>query len=181
MSTRKKWQIGWRGWTVDVEGILWSTSDGPQTWTRVRLPGVASNGLPHFETASHGVMPMQLSDEGRSGFVFGRTNDAGATWTIDPGRILPTSSAIWDMALAGPSGWSVLLSDGSLVDTQDAGRSWTTVASDLPGSVMDISCGTRPTAGQPRISLSHAALYATADGGESWRLLAPSALGRAAP
>ena len=115
------------------DAAMYSTHDGGQTWSAVRLP--AAERAAAFLDASHGWMTAVASPN-RTVPVLFATNDGGLSWSMlgapldflrgvisfidtTTGFVAPSSSAAPDLPAAASD---------TLLETKDGGASWTPVA-----------------------------------------------------
>jgi len=164
-------------------GILYATSDGGATWSKIGELGHAAalSSLSHgWTVGGHKSIDVTGNDQLYS------TDDGGQTWR--PASVAPPAQGgdLVEPEIVGRDVW-VLLAAGSLYRTGDAGATWTqdSVAS-LPGPLFDISFAS-PEAGwviqsdecpaskfaPPSPCTSTSRLLATTDGGDSFHPLSP--------
>jgi photosystem II stability/assembly factor-like uncharacterized protein len=168
---------------------LYVTRDGGHTWRRRVLPPPVgwsgarlSPDTPTF-CGEHGVLPVTLARENRVAVAFYLTSDGGKTWrlrsvrTVEfsrPGlnnpfvRYVPTS-------IASPTAWWIGggRTRPSVAVTADAGNTWHVYSrSSLPqAATWNISAADSEHAWLTTSTLDKHALYATGDGGRTWRRL----------
>jgi photosystem II stability/assembly factor-like uncharacterized protein len=188
LDTKQGWVLIAHNYSAGWQFDLATTSDGGETWSKshVGIPemtaDLAGHGRIAFADRSHGLMNISLTT-GASfrGAVQLKTADGGKTWTFlrnGPGRageiLLLNDQDAW--LTGGPD-------DTELWTTHDAGNTWQQIL--LPAPV-DIGSANFPTYDIPvfkdRLSgfvpvtysggegvKSAAVLFATQDGGRTWK------------
>lgn len=175
---------------------LQETTDGGTTWHQpaVALPpghAVAQryDALPTFTSPSAGVMPVVLSGPDSTSVAFYESTSGGAPWSyrsslhLGPTAALPADrAASWlpAVAVADQHTWWVVDGIGPLAApvvhvTADGGRSWSTVSSPFlpyPG-VGPLQATSATSAWMTIQDGPGCGLYATTDGGASWRSVCP--------
>ena len=156
------------GYAVGAFGTVLRTTDAGATWTS--LP----TGLYGTLTAVDAVSATTVIIGG--GCVLRRSDDAGTTfvrlpWTASDSSC-PEKIASIDFPTAA-AGY-LLLSDGTILRTEDGGQSWarTTAPTTTPAVIVFSSATTGFAAGG---GISGGLIYMTTDGGMSWTLVDGSA------
>ena len=169
------------GWLVGglANEHLYATHDAGKTWREVRptapLKGVASTvyALPVFSSKTDGVLPMSLAAGARSVLAFLTTTDGGRSWatgaTVPIGKSLAFAEAA-PAAIAAPDYWLAAVGT-KLVAVTDGGLARQTVGT-LPGTAVGLQFTSAAT-GWAQIAGSGLNLYATTDGGATWKRLRP--------
>jgi photosystem II stability/assembly factor-like uncharacterized protein len=186
------------GWLSSAEGgSLYATRDGGGSWRRVQLPlpvayrsSVALPGLPTFTDPVSGVLPVTLAGT-RSAIAFLTTKDGGRTWrvaaTVPARRPVPTTARV-GTTIVDADTWLAALEGGRRLvavrrgrvtqvalrsrplGTANAGVSALRFASATTGwAQVGVPC---KVFRQPRCR-DRQALFATANGGVTWRRLTP--------
>jgi N-acetyl-anhydromuramyl-L-alanine amidase AmpD len=181
-TTRDGWLVGGL-----AHERLYASHDGGKTWKQVvprpAITGAASTAysLPTFTSATEGVLPVSLAAGARSTLAFQTTVDGGRSWQVDGlvriGKSLRVAASV-PTAIVDSSLWLAAV-NGKLVAVTDAGLTRTTVGT-LPGAVSALqfassSVGWAEVPGacaQPAASCP-VRLFATADGGVTWKRLRP--------
>ncbi|OGO41265.1 MAG: hypothetical protein A2W36_05635 [Chloroflexi bacterium RBG_16_58_14] len=177
-----------RGWVAGGPSgeLLYRTVDGGRTWQPQALPlpdsiapAQALVGLPQFENAREGVLPVTISGSPDSQFVLYATGDSGESWGLatsleldpgfEPGSPLPFSLGAGSRWWVGSSG-SARLYTSAL----PAGVIALDFITDQSGWALaqEGSCqGYKPPSGletPPFQCALRSRLLATSDGGFSW-------------
>jgi photosystem II stability/assembly factor-like uncharacterized protein len=172
----KDMREGWIGGTQPIVGhsYLYRTTDGGKTWRsqHLSIPAhYASSGVlvfaPRFYTAQDGVLPVLLQTQVRN-LDFYVTRDGGETW--DSTTVVP-NGAVYHVTTGGEI-WA--WAGSSLQISQDNGRTWTSVAPDIPfqGDVKQIDFLDAERGWAISIdSDENRYLYSTANGGHTWNQL----------
>lgn len=171
-----------------ADGGLYATDDGGRRWHRVAVPmqhGASArldlpwlSGAAGVVAATIGTRPPSESGWSRA-VVFAVSRDGGREWRVGATRpvahcpLRPFGTDAWPAAVAGPSVWWIV-AGGAVQLTTDAGRTWLTHAAHglptLPCSVVAVSAAGPDAAWVvARTGGRSTALFATADGGRSWR------------
>lgn len=165
---------------------LYVTRDGARSWRRRVLPPPpgwsGSRVFPDVPTffGVRGVLPVNIVREGRAAVAFYMTADAGRSWRL--GAVRRVTYGVGDAnspfvryvptSIASPSAWWILGGrfHRTIQVTGDAGRHWRVVrTSRLPASHR----ASVTAVDAKRAWMSSSALFATADGGRTWRPLKP--------
>jgi photosystem II stability/assembly factor-like uncharacterized protein len=168
----------------------YETRDAGRTWRprSLALPKAwrAADALYDVPTffGTRGVLPVTLVARGRAAVAFYATADAGGRWSLAAVRALrfrrgPADNPVAryvPTSVSSPDVWWIVGGRlGRVVEhTRDGGRSWTThVARSLPASRSSaVSATSERVAWLTAYSVrGGSALFATADGGRSWRRL----------
>jgi photosystem II stability/assembly factor-like uncharacterized protein len=179
------------GWAFDPG--FWTTHDGGYTWTaNPGLPAVAA-----LEVASDTVWAIAATPTGAvaPAATLYVSHDSGATWQTVSHP--PIAGPAWQLVRAGPdAGWVLSWANygyprqgpiGTLLGTQDAGRTWQPLPDPCVGvgGVEDrlaaanarelwLLCGALPGSG----AAEEKALFQSTDGGGQWTLSAGWESGR---
>ena len=158
------------GLLATAGGILLSTHDGGLTWTRV------AHGLPL--TALRLVTPERAFAVRGSQLL--ASADGGRHWRVLRAGARPLALAFADAR------HGAYVSGPSLFRTDDGGRTWSRFPQPCPEyfggfELVTPSRGYLLCGGQPATIEMEKTLYATADGGRSWRLRASTHRRRVAP
>jgi N-acetyl-anhydromuramyl-L-alanine amidase AmpD/photosystem II stability/assembly factor-like uncharacterized protein len=168
-----------RGWVLNGRGLS-STSDGGASWRSILPPGLAPAAVRGVRFLRTSGWLVAASGSGTAPLVLYRTSTGGATWTstplpairdVDlgaPVEIAPLDDlpAFLDLRLE-PSRWS--LSRAALLQTSDGGLTWTRSPLPAAGSIAFPSLLDGWLVG----GFAHERLYATHDGGATWKLVTP--------
>jgi N-acetyl-anhydromuramyl-L-alanine amidase AmpD/photosystem II stability/assembly factor-like uncharacterized protein len=186
------------GWLSSAEGgSLYVTRDGGGSWRRVELPvpvryraSVALAGLPTFTDPLSGVLPVTLAGT-RSAVAFLTTRDGGRTWRVAatvPARRPVSPTARVETSIVDADTWVAALEGGRRLVAVRRGRVTQVASRSRPLGTANAAVSAlrfaSPTTGwaqvgvpckvlrQPRCR-DRQALFATANGGVTWRRLAP--------
>jgi photosystem II stability/assembly factor-like uncharacterized protein len=175
------------GWMARCGSDLFRTSDGGRDWVRVLHTRALDYDLPSF-SGERGVLaatrivgaPNGAAVTG--GVVFATTTDRGSHWStastrrIDQCDINSYRSTLWPSAIASNRVWWIAAGRRHVTvqRTTDAGRRWQTViARGLPAghcTVREVSAADATHAWvNTRLDAANSALFATRDGGKTWR------------
>ena len=174
--------------------LLIATSDGGRSWKRVTVPVAAGTSeqptaffsAPTFWDRTSGAITVNYGDEnGPTAFGVLVTHDAGQSWTLASRvPLAPTQSNAVAATFLTPTEWLAIPDSGTLLTTIDAGRTWSTSPmSSLPGGVLPVTF-VDPQHGWAQVGLGvclnfksdcqeRTGLYATSDGGRTWRPIRP--------
>lgn len=161
------------GWVATSEG-LFATADGGQTWTPVETPGRQRVRLIQFATEQAGWVTVASGTYA--------TNDGGKSW-------VPLTTPCGGSAefISRETGWALCsigggagISINELHRTDDGGASWTKIAT--PGTAPDWKGNMPLTSYTSAVVFSgdgahgwiggaKGDLYATSDGGHTWKLV----------
>jgi len=170
---------------------LFVTADGGRSWRQVAVPIPAGMdptfteiwNSPRFWDARRGGLVVTYGTEAGSielGILL--TGDAGASWSL--AATIPTRSNAVPVAFLSSTDWLLLPDPRTLLQTADAGRTWTTTAVvGLPGEPGSLFFPSREH-GWALVPMSvclsfksdchsRTGLYATSDGGATWTALWP--------
>jgi photosystem II stability/assembly factor-like uncharacterized protein len=175
------------GWAATARGLS-STSDGGASWSSVAPVGIAPEQIRGVHLAAGSGWIVAATGSAKRPLALYRTTNRGATWAVStlpapadvdvaaPTDIEPLDDLHVFVGLRlEPGRWS--LSRGLLLRTSDGGARWTKSALPAGG---DLSF---PTARDGWLAggLAHERLYATHDGGKTWKQVVPRpAIARAA-
>ena len=144
------------GYAVGAAPVALKTTDGGATWHELGLPE---------DTPELGRISCSGTDTCLAVTVSGdrvlRTTDGGSTWT----RVNPTASKLSAVGLASTTRAVAVGDAGTTVVSDDAGRTFSTLGGDLPGSFTGIKAAT------PKIAYAFGkggALARTINGGATW-------------
>lgn len=185
------------GWTAGgaAGDELYVTRDGGQTWTRQSVVSPKSEstqvwyGMPTFENAQVGVLPVTVVDPRQAHLEFYVTRDGGQSW-----RLATTAPIKGDVVPGAPipvqvldaSHWLVADSSVIVQAGSQAGRTIRTL--NLPAGVVDVefvtadagwarvvsgTCSGRKVAGGSFQCQSRSAFVKTTDGGATWTEMNP--------
>ena len=166
---------GWAGAALpDGTGAILRTTDGGTSWT-LQLPTPAAVDSLAFVSATQGWAA--------AGDTLYGTQDAGQTWQAVYGG---TAGAPGLGSLSFPAaadGWAVAVERPSLLHTGDGGRTWSQAEAPcalVAGvSFVDPAQGWLLCAGNGGAGAESKQVYATTDGGATWRAIAADAFGGA--
>jgi photosystem II stability/assembly factor-like uncharacterized protein len=180
-------RIGWLARSdFPLPGELYWTGDAGRSWhrRRLRLPRGWRGAKPFPDRptffGARGVLPVDLAGGRQSAVAFYTTGNDGGTWRLRAVHlvdfpILARSSEggpVWYVptSIATPSTWWIVggRRDGHVAVTSDAGDSWQVAAAPVVGSEISAVDARRAwlnTTGRK------GALYATSNGGRTWRQL----------
>ncbi len=156
---------------------LYTTQDGGKTWSSQNPPlpagfaGAMTNANPpYFFNANEGVLPVGIYAN-TSAMVLYVTQNGGKNWSA--AAPAPINGHV---SLASPADFFVWDGGPSLYSSQDAGKTWSTVQTNVnfPNELVsfqfiDPSTGWAVTGD----ANSHYGLYQTTDGGAVWNALIP--------
>ncbi len=174
---------------------LYVTHDGGSTWqAQPGLPGgtpgagVYLYGLPSFQDASRGAIPVTVADAGRPRVEFYTTSDGGATWQPAGEAALPqlpaapvataaAANGVWfavdtgsgALQAVGPGGKSMRAAPGSAGDGDSFAAFPTAWAVRRSGTCR----GDKNDPGPAFVCEQHAELVRTKDAGATWEVLKP--------
>jgi photosystem II stability/assembly factor-like uncharacterized protein len=180
-----------QGWIAEnaASGRLFQTSDSGSDWTDLAPisatpQGPPFYGLPAVGSSGVGLLDATVASSGTTAIL--KTDDDGATWTQTTSVDLPPiESGVAPITLATSSEWVLFAPDASeIIQLDSSGTATGTVTpSGLPAdsSVLEVSFSD-PSDGWAVVAASTCpdsksscttsqALYATADGGQSWSRL----------
>jgi len=157
------------------------TSDAGSSWRSATPPGLATGDFRavSFLDSANGVV-VGLSGAERQAFVLWRTTDGGVTWTSSALPVPANVDAAAPISLAVPDASHAFVSlslqqglglpgPGVLLASSDGGRSWSRRI--LPGSgAIEFA-----TASRGWLAGVGGGVYATRDGGRTWRTVTVSA------
>ena len=170
---------------------LFVTSDGGRSWRLAAIPAPAGTdptaarvgGAVRFWNATTGAVTVGYGTEtGPTELGIIITDDAGASWSL--GATVPSQGGEVSISLTSPKDWVAMPDAGTVLRTADAGRSWAKAsARGLAGAPwsLDFPDGAHGWALVPFSVCLHfksdcssrTGLYATDDGGLTWRALWP--------
>jgi photosystem II stability/assembly factor-like uncharacterized protein len=175
---------------------LFATHDSGRSWQRVSFPAPAGFGavdwsrvdqLPAMASGSEWVLPVEFGNVAHQETDLLATEDGGRTWRIT--AALPAQNGGMPLAASADGRWLAFFAlpehaSRDLLSTVDGGLTWTPVmTAPLPGdgaivrmTFVDARVGwALVDASTPGASHTDVPgqLYATSDGGASWRLLKP--------
>jgi photosystem II stability/assembly factor-like uncharacterized protein len=174
------------GWAMSMRRLLW-TSNGGTEWEDITPPaskGAVISGVFFLDTG-RGWVTLEHGEPDVPGglqFDLASTDNAGATWSVEPLRIPDQLSGSLtgggaSVAFADPNrGWLILYSGstpisrgrGSVLTTADGGKSW----EDTPGTP-DSAAGpvlmVTPQFGWMVGGGGNEELYVTRDGAKTWQ------------
>lgn len=176
------------GWASTARGLS-ATRDGGASWSSAAPPGVKAEQVRgvRFVGRAAWLVVATASASAKRPLSLYRTIDRGATWSstplstprdVDvaaPADVVAVDDATVFVALRlEPSRWS--LSRGLLLRTIDGGATWTTTTLPAGGEIAF------PTARDGWLAggLAHERLYASHDGGRTWKQAKPPAAIKAA-
>jgi photosystem II stability/assembly factor-like uncharacterized protein len=165
------------GWALG-DGILLGTVDGGQHWRQLGQPSVRPLRSVHFSSRGEGwgVAGRELGERRIPATVLVHTRDGGRTWSVLAAPAPPQSVCF----TSANDGW--LASRTEVWRSTDGGRSWgvrpsftlpLTTFTYAPSAVLQ--CAARGSAwvqfdsGEGAAGTHPYVLYATGDGGASWR------------
>jgi photosystem II stability/assembly factor-like uncharacterized protein len=168
--------------TCDIH-VLFS-GDGGRTWTRISSGDLKDLS---FASASEGWGVGNLFPNGSQGIE--STSDGGRTWRSVPVPCPPAAAAASDVTfVSSTQGWLLCTGEGgagnedrAILETTDAGRTWSTVAQSMlggPASGSGLTISGYPT-GIFFLPDGHGWMWAergvgmqvTTNGGHSWRTI----------
>ncbi len=181
---------GMIGMGYSVGGFVdkwWGTEDSGNHWAQMSFPPDITAWQPvTFWDSGTWVLPGAgfdgWSPSAPGPFLFNRTNDGGNTWMTTTVRMAPELIYGGTVRLIDPTNWIALAdtAGGNDLDvwaTTDAGSTWTPTggqpASTWPATFVDRSHGWARRIGYDLLGVPDRALFATDDGGQSWRQLHP--------
>lgn len=180
---------GWLGGSnLPGEAGLFQTANGGRTWGRVSapLPSCCRDWMPMLDAPtffdiSDGLVPVTLRDGNRSVVAFDATTDGGRTWRV-AASLPPVGAGASgfpspaSVSIATPRDWWVLAgSPPRLRRTDDAGRTWSSIAIPKAGRAIALHGIDARHAWIRVLDGRMATLLATLDGGRTWRALTPIA------
>lgn len=146
------------GWAVGEAGLILSTRDGGQTWTRQRTP------------VSKLFYDIVALDEQQAWAVGGggtviRTVDGGKNWNVQPSGTASTLNAVHFSD--NKHGWAVGI-NGTILSTTNGGNVWKALASGTDENLNAVffTSKTEGWAAGDRGTLLH-----TVDGGQKWDMV----------
>jgi photosystem II stability/assembly factor-like uncharacterized protein len=171
-----------RGWIAGgpAGDLLYSTVDGALTWSRQDLPlpddGHALVGLPHFESAQKGWLPVALNDISGGRLLMFETGDGGHSWTLvgtstpaisprDPSFLLRSDNNPWNPLL------SRLPEAAVSADVIDELHAWVVVQEGSCRGEKRMPEERTGLQAEPFECTQRWSLLETGDGGESWQEL----------
>jgi photosystem II stability/assembly factor-like uncharacterized protein len=175
------------GWMARCNGDVFRTSDAGRDWARVLHARALDYDLPSF-SGERGVLAATRIVGARNGaavtggVVFATTTDRGRHWStastrrIDQCDIDSYRPNLWPSAIASDRVWWIAAGRRHVTvqRTTDAGRRWQTViARGLPAGRCAVREVSAPDAAHAwvvaRVDAADSALFATSDGGKTWR------------
>ncbi|MDA8347112.1 MAG: YCF48-related protein [Thermaerobacter sp.] len=163
-----------------TDGIL-RTQDGGKTWQRVWPQGPGPLAQISMTASGYGLAVSQ----GQPNLLW-RTQDGGRTWqrlrsfsdksqSQAPELARPLQiSAFW----AFPGGRALVVAGGTLYRNEHQGRTWQAMALKLPGgsdySIQTVIFSSPKVGWYINSNFPSVALYSTADGGRTWKLVSHS-------
>ncbi len=146
-----------RGWTVNIYGEIYHTTDGGLHWIlQYDNPSASNLGSIQFFDANEGWAI--------GGNYFLHTIDGGTTWTRKP---VPPDTWAWDAWFGDRDHGVAVGAGGNIVRTTDGGNTWNEV--EPPTGRPDLLAVRMFGPSMGFYSGNAAMLYATEDGGATWR------------
>lgn len=186
-ATASAGMIGMRDSVPGLVDTWWGTEDGGNHWVRMSVPPDITAWQPAtFWDSRRWVLPAAgfggWSTSAPGPFLFNRTNDGGNTWMtttvqmapelIYGGLVRPIDPANWIAVAETVSG-----NDQDVWATMDSGSTWAPIGRQprqtWPATFVDASHGWARGIGYGLFGVPDRALFATDDGGRSWRQLLP--------
>lgn len=172
------------GWTAGDEGAVYRTTNGGRTWKPLLSESSVNLDYIYFADWSNGWMLGGTEDKaGESGRLLLMTKNGGRSWRQRP---LPK---VVSLHFIDPlTGWAV--GNGTtLLRTSDGGEKWSTAprTEEMSGNFRDVfflDASHGWIVGNDQANGGAACLFATSDGGNSWRRVAlnfPDSAGRPDP
>ena len=167
---------------------LYVTRDAGRTWRRRVLPPPRGWGgakvIPDAPVffGQQGVLPVTMTRGNRVGVAFYVTNDGGMTWrvratrSVDFSRRSRTFVQYVPTSIASPMTWWIGAgrTRHAVAVTPDAGKTWRVSTSTLPlARSWSISAADSEHAWLTTLAIGRFAIFATVDGGRTWRRLSP--------
>jgi photosystem II stability/assembly factor-like uncharacterized protein len=170
---------------------LWRSANLGATWTRVDVEGLSIGtftlGTPVMTDASNGLLPVTLNDDAASRALFYITSDGGKSWarrgSVDVQASTGSGASIPTTVSEDGSTWFAVAPSGSriYVSTDKGGTFEVKSPNGLPAGIVELSfadgkngwarTSTGFCAGDKTSCASAEALFATADGGQTWNQL----------
>ncbi len=188
-----------RGWAVSgpLADQLYATVDGAKTWQPVLLPDLPAEpyqiGLPQFATPRQGWLPLTVAGESPRLLIY-QTGTDGSDWQLSDTYEIAAGITLDSALQFSPERWWLAAPDGSTIQLaqKDQNRLETVASAGLPvgaytfdfvspqlgWAIVESSLCTGPkrpagqaslSGGAPRICSAGSRLFATSNGGQTWR------------
>jgi len=167
------------GWAATARGLS-ATQDGGASWSKVSPAGVLPDQIRGVHLAGETGWIVVATGNTKHPLALYRTADRGATWTVTtlsaprdvdvaaPATVEPVDDMHLFIGLRlQPSRWS--LTRGLLLRTSDGGTTWAKTSLPAGGEL------SFPTARDGWLAggIAHERLFASHDGGKTWKQVAP--------
>jgi len=163
-------EVGWiTGVPADGYGVILHTTDGGENWTRQGSPDTIPNVPLSDVRAIDAYSAWVVGNEDGNYAVILRTMDGGKTWIRcgAPGSV-PDFGALGIGAVDSKIAW-VVGSNGTIIHTEDGGKTWGQQASNTKAALMKVAAIDRYNAwivGDH--DNGYAVILRTSDGGLTW-------------
>jgi photosystem II stability/assembly factor-like uncharacterized protein len=162
------------GWIVgdpsDGYGVILHTTDGGKNWTRQGSPETIPNTTLYDVRAIDACNAWAVGDADSNYATILKTMDRGKTWTRcgSPG-LIPDFGAVGIGVVDSRVAW-VVGSNGTIILTEDGGKTWVQQASNTTASLMKVAAVDRYNAWiNGNEDNGYAIILRTSDGGRTWK------------
>lgn len=168
------------GWAVGDYGLMIHTSDGGQSWTRVKAPSRVNLNAVQFVSdevgyaaGSSGLYRDNRKEKADFDLVILRTSDGGQSWSTSyeyhrTGDLLEIERTVWQLATFSETVAIAVINGNSLLRTGDAGLTWQTVMSTNAGGIAGVAFSIDGTAW----TVGERGFYVSKDQGKTWQTFA---------